>query len=364
VAPKKKAEPKVPMRPLHWSKVPDAKAVDTMWFVMDESSAPVEFDALEAAFGLAQMRERSATAEHVAAGGGGATPRDKKPRKEEVQLIDMKRSNNISIALARIRLTDEQIKQAIMDPVSHPLTSEQLNSLLSVLPTGEELESIRDYTGEVESLGRVEKFFCVLQDVERLGPRLQAMQAKEQFMPQYETLSEEFKTILTAIEQVRTSSALQKVLTTVLAIGNYLNGTSARGGAYGFKLADLGKLVQVKSGDSKTTLLHYLASIIAKADPSCIDRLKDDLNSLPEAKDIPLAEKQAELAKLAQSFKLCQTQQGLGSPSDPLTGCLRVDAPRRYERCSQSSRSASPSSALLRLHAMSHFLPTTMASAS
>ena len=62
-----------------------------------------------------------------------------------------------------------------------------------------------DHPGEVESLGRVEKFFCVLQDVERLGPRLQAMQAKEQFMPQYETLSEEFKTILTAIEQVSES---------------------------------------------------------------------------------------------------------------------------------------------------------------
>jgi hypothetical protein len=37
------------------------------------------------------------------------------------------------------------------------------------------------------------------------------------------------------------------VLRQVLRLGNYLNGDSARGGAYGFKLTDLAKLVQVKS---------------------------------------------------------------------------------------------------------------------
>jgi hypothetical protein len=47
--------------------------------------------------------------------------------------------------------------------------------------------------------------------------------------------------------QVRHSKALKTVLRQVLRLGNYLNGDSARGGAYGFKLTDLAKLVQVKS---------------------------------------------------------------------------------------------------------------------
>jgi len=46
---------------------------------------------------------------------------------------------------------------------------------------------------------------------------------------------------------VRQSKALKTVLRQVLRLGNYLNGDSARGGAYGFKLTDLAKLVQVKS---------------------------------------------------------------------------------------------------------------------
>ena len=62
---------------------------------------------------------------------------------------------------------------------------------------------------------------------------------------------------------MRGSAALTQILSRVLALGNYLNGTSARGGAYGFKLGDLSKLVQVKSSDSRTTLLHYLARLLA-----------------------------------------------------------------------------------------------------
>jgi hypothetical protein len=64
-----------------------------------------------------------------------------------------------------------------------------------------------------------------------------------------------------ACRQVRESPKLREVLRLILAIGNYLNGASARGGAYGFKLADLEKLRHVRSNDLSTTLLHYLAKV-------------------------------------------------------------------------------------------------------
>ena len=143
------------------------------------------------------------------------------------------------------------MKRAVIDPVTNTLTPEQVSSLLGVLPTSEELEMVKEYAGDLDALGRVEKFFLTLSDVERLGPRLQALQATQQFAPQWETLADEFKTALTATEQVRNSKSLRAVLQRILAYGNYLNGSSARGGAYGFKLADLSKLVNVKSSDSK-----------------------------------------------------------------------------------------------------------------
>lgn len=230
------------MRPIHWAKVPDIKASGTIWADegMIDGEAGIDVDELENVFGLDQAtRGRSASAEALA--GGVASSK----RKEQVQLVDVKRANNVSIALARLRLTDEAIREAILDPVAHELTSEQITALLGVVPTAEELETIRDYSGDRDTLGRVENFFLVLADIDRLGPRLQAIQATQQFAPQWETLMDECKTVVVAAEQVKSSPSLKQVLLRVLAMGNYLNGTSARGGAYGFKLQDLNKLVQV-----------------------------------------------------------------------------------------------------------------------
>mgnify|MGYP003319794116 CR=1 FL=1 len=57
-----------------------------------------------------------------------------------MQLFDMKRSIYVQIALSRLKLGDAAIKQAILDPTSHPLTPEQLGALVSALPTAEEAE--------------------------------------------------------------------------------------------------------------------------------------------------------------------------------------------------------------------------------
>jgi diaphanous 1 len=43
-----------------------------------------------------------------------------------------------------------------------------------------------------------------------------------------------------------------------LGVGNYLNGQSARGGAYGFKLDMIEKLSEVKTTDNKKNLLMYI----------------------------------------------------------------------------------------------------------
>ena len=102
------------MRPFHWAKIPDAKSVGTIWLEedMDVDDKEEKFDAdeLEAVFSLAQKLTSTA-------GGACATVASKMAKKEQVQLIDMKRSNNIGIALARIRLDDEAIKAAVLDPV-------------------------------------------------------------------------------------------------------------------------------------------------------------------------------------------------------------------------------------------------------
>lgn len=53
--------------------------------------------------------------------------------------------------------------------------------------------------------------------------------------------------------------------------GNYMNGESKRGGAWGFKLEVLPKLADTKTLDNKSTLLHYLVLFCEKKFPDLID---------------------------------------------------------------------------------------------
>ncbi len=69
---------------------------------------------------------------------------------------------------------------------------------------------------------------------------------------------------------VENNQLFHKWLEVILLYGNYLNGTSNRGGAYGFKLDTLAKLSEVKSSDNKKTLFYYIVEYIG-------DTKKDDM---------------------------------------------------------------------------------------
>ena len=99
------------------------------------------------------------------------------------QLLPAKRASNVEIAISRMRLSDEQIAHAILHPAASDgsnitlapaLSAETVAALLSVLPTSEELETIRSHVSDGgdsarSSLGRVERFFLSLGEVPQVN---------------------------------------------------------------------------------------------------------------------------------------------------------------------------------------------------
>ena len=51
-----------------------------------------------------------------------------------------------------------------------------------------------------------------------------------------------------------------------MALGNYINGSTFRGGAFGFKLTSLQKMLEVKQNNGKGTLMHYLVDLLEAGD--------------------------------------------------------------------------------------------------
>jgi Rad3-related DNA helicase len=82
---------------------------------------------------------------------------------------------------------------------------------------------------------------------------------------QWTELVKEIDTKLDCLEKaqqaLKSSAHLKTVLQVVLALGNFLNSSSKKGGAYGFKLDTLNKLKQTRSSDNKSTLMKFLVYV-------------------------------------------------------------------------------------------------------
>lgn len=74
-------------------------------------------------------------------------------------------------------------------------------------------------------------------------------------------LLQQVHAIISASSSVKSSRKLRRLLEVVLAFGNYMN-SAKRGPAYGFRLQSLDSLVDTKSSDKRSSLLHYIVETI------------------------------------------------------------------------------------------------------
>jgi len=268
--PKKPAiKPQVPLRQLHWGKMPDAKVVGTLW-EKDVSDDKVKLDVSE----IEELFAASSNTKLKSEPGEGAdeaeqssrTPRDSvrsTKRVETVTLLDAKTANNTAIAISRFRMSPESIAHAL-EVGSDGLTADQLSSLASILPSADDVQLVQEYEGPTSLLGKAESFVLAVSKVPRYAIRVRCMLTRATFDEKYEELRENLEAVVNATTQVRKSATLRRSLEVTLAVGNYLNGSTSKGGAWGFRLDTLSKIASTKTLDGRSTLLHYLARLLDK----------------------------------------------------------------------------------------------------
>ncbi|KAG6590686.1 formin-homology 2 domain-containing protein [Phytophthora cinnamomi] len=206
-----------------------------------------------------------------------------------VFLIDRARSNNISIIVKQFKMSNAALRVAIMKMDSEVLTLDRVQGLIKILPTEEEIAAITGFTGDPTTLNGAELVLKELITVPRLKQRLSALETKHQFPALVRDLQTKINKIRVASNEIAQSSEFKTILTVILQVGNKMNHGTARGGAKGFRLNDLTKLVQLKSVDKSVTLLHYVARMIRTKKGNVV-RLGDSLASLYDVQSIPIPE--------------------------------------------------------------------------
>lgn len=163
------------------------------------------------------------------------------------------------IILRNIKMSNSEIVDAIrFDKLNH----QQVEALIKIAPTPEELQIMIEYTGDVSKLGEAEQFFASISTIPAVSARLKAILfMKFKFHSLIASITANIDVIVEACMQVCISAKWKQLLQVILAIGNYLNGKKC---SYGFTMDSLLKLQDTKSTDQKVNLLQYLVTHLAQ----------------------------------------------------------------------------------------------------
>lgn len=286
---KKKAgnipKPSQSMKSVNWTKIPTRQITKTFWKDIDETVLPFDWDEVERNFAQKQVEKKVV---------------EKKEKKEEVVLISGKREQNVSIFLSTLKRDNDEIRDAILELDEEILTIDRMPQLLECLPTEEEITQVRGWlkkNDNIDQLAKAEKFFTEIEGITELRPRLEAYQFKITFEDKVSQIKPTLKTISTALKEIETSKAFRMFCTITLALGNFLNGKSARGGAHGFKLITLSKLADTKSTDNTTNLMQYIIKMCEQKFPEVIN-ITDELANCSMAAKLSYTSTGSEVAGL------------------------------------------------------------------
>jgi len=179
-------------------------------------------------------------------------------KKQEVRVLDVKRSNAINIGLT-VLPPPRTIKAAIIAMDERALTKEQVEKLLAMIPTEDEVNLIQDaMQSSTAPLGSAEKFLLTLSSISELEARLSLWSFKVDYDTLEKEVAEPLQDLKDAIAELKSNKTLKVVLSVLRSIGNILNNTNAKG----FDVSYLSKVPEVKDTMTKQSLLHHITECV------------------------------------------------------------------------------------------------------
>ncbi|KAI8067755.1 hypothetical protein BC940DRAFT_300394 [Gongronella butleri] len=284
-APRKtlQVQPNIKLKNLQWQKL-DHKHVDkTVWSTVDD---------LEAKLTQTGLFERIDTMFPAKTN----TAFDKKLRakaddkKNVVKFLVKNKSHNINIAvLPKLKSykTFAEVREQMMQVNDDLFTETLLTNLLANVPSKEDdqkvLEKYLKPDANMDDLDTPEQLTITLMQLDRYKERLQFMLFRVQFWEKFDKLMENMSTIVDVSDALHDSQAFKELLSIILLMGNYMNGSSLQGGAFGIRISSLNKLVDTRASDtSSLTLLHVLIGMVRRDFPQVLQFL-DDLKDVGQA---------------------------------------------------------------------------------
>lgn len=183
-----------------------------------------------------------------------------KPAKlETVKVLDSKRSQSVGIFARSLHVQFEEIEDAIYNCDTSLVPLETLQQINAIKATPDELAQIKEAASSDVPLDAPERFLLKISNISAFSERISCIVLQAEFDEAVSSVSRKLDTIIRLCNFLMENEGLKTIFSIILTLGNYMNGGNrTRGQADGFGLEILGKLKDVKSKDSKITLLHFI----------------------------------------------------------------------------------------------------------
>uniref|UniRef100_A0A8C4NNX9 Disheveled-associated activator of morphogenesis 1 n=1 Tax=Dicentrarchus labrax TaxID=13489 RepID=A0A8C4NNX9_DICLA len=227
---------------------------------------------------------------------------------KELSVIDGRRAQNCNILLLRLKLTNEEIRNAILTmDEQEDLPKDMLEQLLKFIPEKSDIELLEEHKHELERMAKADRFLYDMSSINHYQQRLQSLYFKKKFAERVAEVKPKIKALSLASREVVQSRTLRQLLEVVLAFGNYMN-KGQRGNAYGFKVSSLNKIADTKSStDKNITLLHYMITVLEKKYPK-VATFSEELQNVPEAAKVNMTELEKDIGNLRSGLKSVEAE--------------------------------------------------------
>uniref|UniRef100_A0A8B9KC26 Formin homology 2 domain containing 1 n=1 Tax=Astyanax mexicanus TaxID=7994 RepID=A0A8B9KC26_ASTMX len=189
-------------------------------------------------------------------------------KRAEIHVLDSKRSNAINIGMTVLPAV-HIIKTAILNFDEFAISKEGIEKILTMTPTEEEKQKIQEaqLASPDVPLGTAEQFLLTLSSISGLTARLQLWAFKLNYESLEKEIAEPLFDLKLGMEQLAKNKTFKRILATLLAIGNFLNSSSAKG----FELSYLEKVTEVKDTVHRQSLLHHCCNFVVENYPDTSD---------------------------------------------------------------------------------------------
>ncbi|MBZ3891023.1 FH1/FH2 domain-containing protein 1 [Sciurus carolinensis] len=189
-------------------------------------------------------------------------------RRTMTTVLDPKRSNAINIGLTTLPPV-HVIKASLLNFDEFAVSKDGIEKLLTMMPTEEERQKIEEaqLANPDVPLGPAENFLMTLASIGGLAARLQLWAFKLDYDSMEREIAEPLFDLKVGMEQLVQNATFRCILATLLAVGNFLNGSQSSG----FELSYLEKVSEVKDTVRRQSLLYHLCSLVLQTRPDSSD---------------------------------------------------------------------------------------------